>query len=423
MKGIMDVEICSGMTLHVLTTKKFKTVSFAVFIHDNLNENAALNALIPYVIKSGNAKYGSVTEINEHLESMYGASFDADVVKKGDIQSIMFYMQFVSDRYAKGEGIFKKSMDFMADMLLLPMITESGFDRQRVEVEKAKLEDRIASRINDKVQYAVERCLETAFEGQPFAIYRYGDIRDIKAIDEKRLYDRYREMVVKKPVDMFIAGDFDVDETISYIKERFALKDRSPVKLRESDIKRDYGDIKVVIEEQHISQGKLCLGFKTGIGFVDERYAPLSVFTGMLGGGTHSRLFKNVREKEGLAYYSYAGLEKFKGYMVINSGIDKDKYDAALHAINEQINDLKSGNISDTELEESRESLRSDLLSINDSMPAMIDYWLGGILSGRVIYPEEMIESIMKVDKEQLYAVAGNIKLDTIYFMEPAAKG
>ena len=76
-------------------------------------------------------------------------------------------------------------------------------------------------------------------------------------------------------------------------------------------------------ESMNVNQGKLCLGFRTNIAPSSADYYPLVVYNGILGGDVHSKLFRNVREKASLAYFAQSILEKYKGLMLIMSGIER----------------------------------------------------------------------------------------------------
>ena len=58
-------------------------------------------------------------------------------------------------------------------------------------------------------------------------------------------------------------------------------------------------------ERQNLNQGKLSMGFRTKTRYGDDDYYALMVYNGILGGGAHSKLFSNVREKASLAYYAF----------------------------------------------------------------------------------------------------------------------
>ena len=111
-------------------------------------------------------------------------------------------------------------------------------------------------------------------------------------------------------------------------------------------------------EDMATSQGKLVIGLRTGVDYMDyDRYYSLMLANSILGGGPHSKLFNNVREKESICYYANSGLEKCKGLMMVNSGIDPDQYDRALKLIRKELEDVKLGNFTDLEIEKAKRSI------------------------------------------------------------------
>lgn len=413
------MEINNGVRLHMLNTDRFKTTTLSVYIHNDIDENVSYNALIPRVLRSGSMKLSTPTKVSEYLEDMYGAVFEADAVKKGEIQSIQFYFQFISDRYIKGEGILSSIIDFACDIILNPLIEKGRFKEEFVRFERRNLQQQIASRINDKAQYAVERCMEIVCRGEPFAIYKYGSIEDVENIDEYKLYAHYMDILSTRPIDIFVVGDIENTDVASKLRYRFETVKRNPVRLKGLNINGHVEKPRVIKENMDVNQGKLCIGYRCGIPLTDNLYPALSVYTSILGGGLHSKLFRNVREKQSLAYYVYSGIEKFKALMVINSGIDVANYDKVVDLIGKQVDDMRKGNISDYEMESSIKSLKSDLLGINDNVPLMIDYSLGGMLYGIELTPNNTIAQIERVSKDDIVKVAQKIVLDTTYFIKP----
>jgi len=123
-------------------------------------------------------------------------------------------------------------------------------------------------------------------------------------------------------VYVFISGDVD-DEGIKYIIDGLAKIKRGNVKsLAKTKVEVNTGEVRNIIERVSVNQGKLCLGFRTNTPPGSKDYYKLLVYNSILGGGLHSKLFQNVREKAGLAYYAFSRLEKFKGLMVVSCGIE-----------------------------------------------------------------------------------------------------
>ena len=126
-----------------------------------------------------------------------------------------------------------------------------------------------------------------------------------------------------------------------------------------------------------VTQGKLAMGLRTDIQVTDAEYPALMLFNAVFGGTTTSKLFLNVREKLSLCYYAGSQLEKFKGLMLVSSGVEFDKRDAAQSEILAQLEKCRRGEIEPWELEAARRSAVSSLKSMLDSQGRMEDFWLG----------------------------------------------
>ena len=137
----------------------------------------------------------------------------------------------------------------------------------------------------------------------------------------------------------------------------------------------------------------------------------------VLGGGPHSKLFVNVREKESLCYYIYSSLEKYKTSMFISSGIESANYDKTIELIQEQLKYLKEGQISDEELLNSKSAIISSLKSIKDSIGGASDFYFSQTMGKTNSTVEKIIEMIEKITVEDIVDAVKNIELDTIYFL------
>ena len=136
------------------------------------------------------------------------------------------------------------------------------------------------------------------------------------------------------------------------------------------------------------------------------------------GGTTTSKLFLNVREKLSLCYYASSQLEKFKGLMLVSSGVEFANFEAARDEILAQLDQCRSGSIEDWELEGARRSVVSALRTALDSQTRLEDYWLGQAVAGLAEGPEELARRVEQVTREQVVEAARALELDTIYFLK-----
>ena len=415
----LKVASVNGIDVFLIKSDKFKTNSINVFFRDFLNrENATLNSLLPAVLRRGCKALPTSRDIALYLEELYGASFDCGVAKKGEIQVMQFYVEGVSDKYTGGkESVFENTFDFLLDIITDPVLDNGVFKNEYVEQEKKNLKELIESRINDKVQYAVERCFEEICAGEPFSIYEHGFVEDLDRIDPVKLFEYYTEFLSRLPVSVYIAGNVN-GEKIKYAVEKLSRLHRGNVKdIAMGAINPDVSEVKKIEEKMNINQGKLSIGFKTGIAANDPGYYKLLVCNVVLGGGMHSKLFQNVREKASLAYYAFSRLEKFKGLMVISSGIEIKNRDKAEDIILKQLDEIKAGNISDYEYESTIKTIETGINSLKDSQIQMVDFYLSQDISKTSDDFNSLIEKVKKVTKSDIVEASKKLKLSTVYFL------
>ncbi|MBO5909654.1 MAG: insulinase family protein [Clostridia bacterium] len=142
------------------------------------------------------------------------------------------------------------------------------------------------------------------------------------------------------------------------------------------------------------------------------------IFSDIFGGGTYSKLFKNVREKQSLCYYCSASGVFKKGYMLVDSGIDAQNADRVIEAVGKELNDIKNGNIDDCEIESSKKAVCETLMSYYDSASSL-DLWYAKSIDIDLWSPKEMAEKIKSITKEQIVNAANCYKLHTIYKLLP----
>lgn len=409
----------NGINVYNIKSNRFKTNTINAFFHDNLKEDSvALNALFPSVLRRGTETLPTLKDINLYLEELYGAVFDCGIGKKGERQLIHFYFEFLSDKYAAGDHRnFEAALEFILGIIFKPALQEGTFNPQYVEQEKNNLKMLIEGRTNDKVQYAMDRCYELMCEDEPFGIYEYGTIDRIDRISPDELYKHYKEKVKTLPADIFITGELEKSD-IDFLKASLSNIERGIQKALTTGILKKYvKEVRYYQDKMDVNQGKLSLGFRTNVTPQDNDYYALMVYSGILGGGMHSKLFQNVREKAGLAYYVFAGLEKFKGLMIIGSGIDIKERDHAKSLILKQIEDIKAGKISDYEFEATIKSLETGINALKDSQLQVVDFHLSQLVSQTHDTLEGLLSKLKRVTKKDVVRVSGKIILDTVYFL------
>ena len=171
-------------------------------------------------------------------------------------------------------------------------------------------------------------------------------------------------------------------------------------------------------EELPVTQGKLSIGFRLGEVMDDPNPAALHVMNAIFGGCVTSKLFMNVREKLSLCYYASSMMVLSKGIMIVSSGIDFDKYDAALNEILSQLKAVQAGDFTDEELQTARRSVAAELRTYMDSEADLEHYWLTRNLQGDRTDPMELSEQVNAVTREDVIQAASTIVCDAVYFLK-----
>lgn len=409
----------NGIDIFHVRTGKFKTNTINFFFHDSLRrENAAKNALVPAVLRRGCKRFPTFQDIALYLEELYGATFDCGIAKKGERQIIQFYMEYVADEYT-GENyfLFEKAFELLFEIVTDPVLENGGFKSEYVEQEKENVRRLIEARINDKNQYAVDKCLEEMCKDEPYGIYDYGSVEDLAGINAVNLHEHYKSFLESYPMQVYITGNLDPNKMKGLLDKLGSIKRQNIKSIDRVSIQKEVKDVREVTEKMSINQGKLSLGFRTNTSPDSRDYYSLVVYNGILGGGIHSKLFQNVREKASLAYYVFSRLEKFKGLMVISSGIDMQNRDKAVGIILKQIDEIKEGNISSYEFESTMKTIETGIKSLKDSQIQIVDFYLSQTIAGTEDNIDTIVDKIKSVTIEDVVKISRRVKLDMVYFL------
>ena len=416
MKGIERQEIARGVTLYHIPADRFKTVGITVNLYRPLSSaEATKNALLPRVLKCGCEGYDAPHKLNRALENLYGATLSAGVNKKGEATALTFRMEYVAGRYLDEPGIDEKALTLLCDVIQRPALENGMFMQEYLSLEKENLKNIIEGRINDKREYAQWRCYEEMCRKEAYGVSEYGDVTHLESISNASLYAHYQDILSSR-IDVFVCGEADMEMVSRVLGQRFAGAGMD--KYPSTQIVSEVGEVRHVTDELDVEQGKLSLGFRTGIAPTDDRYYSLALYNSILGSGAHSKLFNNVREKLSLAYYVFSRLERFKGTMMISSGIEIPSYQAAYDEIMAQLAAVQAGRLEDWELEGARSTLLNAYASMGDSQGKLENFYLGQAATGQEDTPELLAEQVRHVTAERIFDAMQTVSLDTVYFLK-----
>jgi predicted Zn-dependent peptidase len=375
-----------------------------------------MNSLFTRIIERGTNTYKTARDLAKKLDEMYGAVLVCDVSKYGEMHIIDIKVQVPRSTLIK-ENLLKEAFELLNDVINNPLSDDTKFDEDIFNNEKNNLKSEILARQNDKLTHAIDRCLEEMCSEENYGVAQYGDVDVLEKVTNEELFTHFKNVMSTSAVDVSIIGDIDFDEVEKNIEENLTIQFTGKVDIPKEKIIFEEKEVKNIEEFHPVQQGKLVVGYRTNVPKENKMYKASLLCSLILGGGPSAKLFVNIREKNSLCYFIQSKVDKFKGVMFVVAGIELDKRDVVLSMVDEQLNDITIGNITDEEIEIAKESLTSGLRSISDFSNSYIGFYYSQLLCNDKVDVDRLIDDYKEVTKDQIVEAAKLIKKDTVYFM------
>lgn len=407
-----------GINLYMIKDSKFKSFRACVMIHRNLiKEEVTLNTLLAAVLRMQCEKYNSFEEISTELENLYGADMIARASKYGENQIIKIGIQAPCDSAIGENGNFNKAVNLLENLAFRSGNGKS-FSKEILDTEKKNIEDAILSQKNDKRTYSTLRLQEEMCKNEPYGINPMGYIDKLAEIDCETLWKHYNFVLQSSKIDIIFTGNFDENEARECARRFCENLSEREVTSDETENIKTVEEVKTVTDRMDVTQGKLCMGFRTSESIKIEKYAQAILYNTIFGGSATSKLFNNVREKLSLCYYVSSNLDRLKEIMIVRSGVEFENFKKAYDEILSQHKDMCEGNFTTEDIDAAKKYLIGAYNSNYDSLGATEEYYTMQLLLGTDISIKEMTDSIEKVTKDEIVAVANSMQLDTVYYLD-----
>ena len=409
------------MNIYKVNNNKFKSIYISYNFTQEVNDTKIFSsyAVLASLMAKSSKSYPTQKDIEKYLNSLYGANFDVNIEKLGDLYNLEFRIEFVNKKFIPSkEELLEKILLFLKEMIYNPaQWTQDVFKR-----EKDFILQRINERKDEKLKYGIQRAEELLCKDEPFGTYLYGEEDVVKNLSLKDIKDAYSTLI-NDSITVIVSGNLDgydsIDSEIEKIFKQYDKNFNTNIENLKYNIKRQenykYEDVK---EIQDTTQSVLSLGLRIKECTPKDFYV-LNVYNAILGTTPSSKLFQNVREKESLAYTVRSRYYRFKDIIVIYAGINKENYKKALDVIKIQLEDMKNGNITDIEFKSARDSLLADLIEWKDSKVAMAKMKLSNLIAFKDadISIDQMREEIKNVKIEDVINISKKIEVEKVFLL------
>jgi predicted Zn-dependent peptidase len=304
-----------------------------------------------------------------------------------------FYARVVKDHL----GV---AVDVLSDMLIDSQFVEEEFERERrVILEEIKMyEDSPDEIIHELLG---QNLWKDSRLGNPIL----GNSKTVSSMKRDKVVNLFKSQYLTGNLVVCVAGNFDWNNLQNLLEQKLAKMPTG--KLAESD-HAPSASFNFSVFQKDIEQVHLTLG-TVGIPFSDDRRFALTVLNAAFGGGMSSRLFQEIREKRGMAYtvYSYHTSFRDTGLFGIYAGTSMEHLKDVLDLFYEELQKISEEGLTETELNETREQLKGNMLIALESTTNRMNRLSTGFLYGvEPKLPEETIKPYLAVTLNDVKGVA-----------------
>lgn len=413
------------MEIIKINNNKFKGIRIAInYTMPIIKEKVAQQATVVSMLSKGSKKYSDQKQIDLFLAKLYGAQFNTNVEKIGDLYNIEFCIECVNKKFLpNNEDVIYDAIDFLYEIIYNPDILNDEFDAKKLENEKKYILDKINEKKDDKLRYGIVKAEELLCKDEPYGVYVYGNSQDVEKINSKSAYQTYIEIIKKAVVTITIVGNLDgYNDIEKKINDVFLdkIKNSSYQDLKLNSKNNYYNDdtIEQVIEKSDVKQSVLSMGLRIKDFNIEDTYGYL-IYNAILGDIPSSKLFQNVREKKSLAYAIRSRYYRYKSMFIIYAGIKNENFEDAKNSIIEEINQIKQGNVTKQEFDSAKQSIIDAILQWKDSKYALSKFALTNLINYKTydITIDELIDKINKVTLSQVICLSNKVNVKLVYLL------
>jgi len=394
LRNIHRQVLSNGLTVISEEMKHLRSISIGIWIKTgSRDEDPQVNGLshfIEHMVFKG-TRHRSAEAIARQVDSI-GGNLDAFTAK----ECVCFNIKVLDEH-------LPIAMDVLADLVLNPVFAVEDIVRERrVILEEIKMDE-------DSPEYLVHEIFTQNFwKDHPLGKPILGTKETVKGFEQPAVLDLYGKRFTPGNIIISAAGNLDHNQFVDLVVKHF-----DQMKSVKNGFHRSVPKIVPRItlrNKKSLEQVQICLGVPSHPIAHEKRFASYVLNT-LLGGGMSSRLFQNIRERQGLAYSIYSDLNPYRdtGCLSVYAGTSRESAFKVVQSIVSEFNKLKTEALSDEELRRSKDQLKGSLmLSLESSTSRMSNLARQDMYFDRFYGMDALIEKIEAVTADDLHEMAND---------------
>jgi len=382
----------NGMTIITEQMPHIRSASIGIWLETGSRDEEpqwnGISHFIEHMVFKG-TKHRTAEEIARQVDSI-GGNMDAFTAK----ECICFNVKVLDEHVPT-------ALDILSDLVLNPVFDASDIARERgVILEEIKMDE-------DNPDYLVHEIFTQNFwKDHPLGKPILGTKETVKRFERQPVLDAYARRFVPGNIIVSAAGNLDHDRFVELVTRRF--EQMKPIENGSHSSAPKIVSRIILRNKKALEQVQLCLGVPAHPIAHEKRHAGYVLNT-LLGGGMSSRLFQNIRERQGLAYAIYSDLNPYRdtGCLAVYAGTSLASAAKVVQSVVSEFRKLKIEPVPEEELRRSKAQLKGSLmLSLESSTARMSNLARQEMYFDRYYDLDELIERIEAVTAEDLTSLA-----------------
>ncbi len=292
------------------------------------------------------------------------------------------------------------AFDVISDLVLNPVFRPEDIEKEKgVILEELKMEE-------DNPEYVVhETFIREFWKGHPLGQPIIGTPKTIRSFDRERLSEFHHRIYQPANIVVTAAGNLKHAEMVRLVEQQLgSLVMQTPSAPQPVPAPHSY----IRYKKKRLQQVHLCLGVPSFPIAHEKRFASYLLST-VLGGGMSSRLFQNIRERQGLAYSVFSELNLFSdtGCLAVYAGTSREQTNRVVESILDEFRRVRDEVIPADELRRAKDHLKGSLmLSLESTSSRMSNLARQHIYHGRFFSLDEIRDSIEAVKDVEIQEIA-----------------